>query len=299
MKEVMPLPPSQPNGRYCIISNPIAGGRKKQRILNTIRRELTPAPLLFASTAMDGSAGEAVRKGHEAGMTCFIAVGGDGTIQSVVNELDPEQDCLGLIVAGSGNGFAEFFGYRRNVRQNIQKLKSHQVSQVDTLTVNGQRFVNLAGVGFDAQVAEMVKKSRYRGFQAYFRAVARLMFRSIYWKGSVVLDDITVDDHFLTVVVANAGIFGYGFRIADQALADDGLMTVVLIRRVARWRYLLGLPFLIWGNPSRLSWFQQLTSTRVDILPEQPTPVQADGELFPQSDRYQFEIEPRSLRLMI
>lgn len=298
MNEAHTTGPSVPVGGYCIISNPIAGGRKKQHILEVIERELAPVPILFAATSSDGSALEAVSKGHEAGMSHFVAVGGDGTIQAIVNELDPDRDCLGLVIAGSGNGFAEFFGYQRNVRQNVRILKLHRLRQVDTLRVNQKRFVNLAGVGFDAHVARLVKGSRYRGFQAYFLAVVRLIFGPIFWKGKVQLDDAEVRGKFLTVVVANAGIFGYGFRIAGQAKADDGLMTVVLIHQVARWRYLFGLPILLWGNPNRLSWYLQLTSTQVHISPEQPTPIQADGELFPLAEEYHFSIEPRSLTLM-
>ncbi len=284
---------------YCIISNPFAGGRSKLHLLQSIEDALDPAKCLFLSTSDDGSAKKAIQLGREAGLNRFISVGGDGTIQAIAPLLDPQKETLGLIVAGSGNGFAAYFGYRRNIQQNLAILKRNRIKAVDTLTVNGTPFVNLAGVGFDAQVAAEVRSSQRRGFQAYFRAVLKLMTGSIFWKGSVLADGEEIRGEFLTVVIANAAIFGYGFRIARQALADDGLMTVVLVRRVSIWRYILAVPLVLTGMTSWLSWMTEFTANEVSIHPDERTPLQADGELFSTAASYSFQLEPRSLSLII
>ncbi len=283
---------------YCIISNPRAGGRSKEHLLQTIRDSLAPARCLFLNTSPDGSAFSAIADARALGLRRFVAVGGDGTIQAIAPHLNSPEETLGLIMAGSGNGFAAYFGYRRNIRQNLDVLIRNEIKTVDTLQVNGRPFVNLAGVGFDARVAAEVRTSQKRGFQAYLLAVIRMMSGPLFWKGSVVLDETRIQGEFLTVVVANAAIFGYGFRIARYALADDGLMTVVLVNRVAIWRYILAIPLVLTGMTRWLSWMTEHTASEVRIIPDDATPLQADGELFPTAPDYTFQIEPRSLALI-
>ena len=143
-----------------------------------------------------------------------------------------------------------------------------------------------------------MRSSKQRGFLAYLKAVVQLMFTDIFWAGQVYLDKEQVEGQFLTVVVANASIFGYGFSIAKGAQADDGLMTVVIVERVARIRYLLALPFFFLGQAHRLSWIKVRTVSRVQIKPDDLTPVQTDGELLMAAMTYDFQIEPRSLTLI-
>ena len=267
-------------------------------MLQTIENELKPARCFFQKTSVESGAKEAVELAHQAGIHQFIVVGGDGTIQSVATYLDLEKDIMGLVMAGSGNGFASHFGYRRRLSQNLQLIRNNRLQQVDTLTVNGHRYVNLAGVGFDAQVAEQIRSSKKRGFQAYLLAVIRLIRQNIFWSGVVSLDDDQMRGHYLTIVVANASIFGYGFRIAKDAKADDGLMTVVLVHRVSRWRYVLAIPYFLLGWSNRLSWITERTAKHVTITPDTITPIQADGELLTEAAFYDFRIEPRSLTLI-
>ncbi len=283
---------------YCVIYNPFSGGRTKERMLQTIEKELKPAQCFFQKTTVEFGAKKAVDLAHQVGIHQFIVVGGDGTIQAVATHLDPGKDILGLVMGGSGNGFASHFGYRRRISQNLKLIRKKRIQQVDMLTVNGYRYVNLAGVGFDAQVADKIRSSKRRGFQAYLLAVIQLIRMNIFWSGKVNLDDERWSGQFLTVVVANASIFGYGFQIARDAKADDGLMTVVLVHRVSRWRYVLAIPYFLLGLSHRLTWITQRTATRVLIEPEICTPIQADGELLMQADTYDFRIEPRSLTLI-
>lgn len=283
---------------YCVIYNPFSGGRSKDRMLRKIESGLLPFRCLIASTSLEHGALNAIEKARRAGIHQFIAVGGDGTVQSVATNLDRESEVLGLVMAGSGNGFAAHFGYQRNLSQNLDIIRKGRRQQIDQVSVNGHRFVNLAGVGFDARVADLVRSSKQRGFLAYLKAVGQLMFTDIFWTGQVYLDKEQVEGEFLTVVVANASIFGYGFSIAKGAQADDGLMTVVLVERVARIRYLLALPFFFLGQAHRLSWIKVRTVSRVQIKPDDLTPVQTDGELLMAVMTYDFQIEPRSLTLI-
>lgn len=283
---------------YCVIYNPFSGGRSKERMLQTIEDELKPARCFFQSTSIEHGAKDAIGQAYQAGIHQFIAVGGDGTIQAVATHLDPVIDVLGLVMAGSGNGFATHFGYRRRLSQNLELIRQKRLQSVDVLRVNGQRYVNLAGVGFDAQVADRIRSSKKRGFQAYFLAVFQLIGANIFWSGRIRLDDDQINGQFLTVVVANASIFGYGFRIAHDAKADDGLMTVVLVHRVSRWRYVFAIPYFLLGLTNRLSWITERTAKQVMIEPSILTPIQADGELLEPATCYDFRIEPRSLTLI-
>lgn len=256
-------------------------------------------PITFLHTHPESGALPAIRQGLKEGFLDFVVVGGDGTVQSAASGLIGSSCRLGIIPAGSGNGFAEWLGIKKDLRQNLNLLRNGKSILIDTGKINDRPFVNLAGIGIDGAVAHATKNSRFRGFWPYFFASLRLAFGNIHWKGELVLDGNRLIDNFLTVVVANGAIFGYGFHIARDARIDDGYFTVVIIRKTARWRYFMALPGFMTGRVPKPHWMEIRLAKKVEIKPDRPTYAHADGEALPLTNDYRLAIVPSSLHVIV
>lgn len=284
---------------WLVVLNPRAGGRSKTPFQERIVSRMGETACRFLHTHPDSGAIPAVEQGLMEGFKDFVVVGGDGTIQSAASVLIGTEARMGIIPAGSGNGFAEWLGIQKDIDQNLTILESGRTVAIDTGSINSASFVNLAGVGVDGAVAHATKNSRLRGFWPYFFASIRLVFGRIFWRGKIILDGQEKKGSFLTVVVANGAIFGYGFHIAREASVDDGLFTVVIIRKTSRWRYFLALPGFFRGRFKQPDWMETLTARQIEIQPDSKTLAHADGEALPLSDRYTFNIRPSSLQVII
>jgi len=176
-------------------------------------------------------AAKAVKEGAE----LVVAVGGDGTLFEVVNGIDPDQTVFAVIPLGTGNGFRRSCALPGQWQAVLLGLSSWQPRRIDLGVINGTYFLNVAGIGFDAAVAEMAseKYKMIKGYTAYVVAF---------------FDELTHFDHFstridcaeweieqqntLVVVVANGSYYGGGFTIAPQADIDDGKLDLIIIRKM-------------------------------------------------------------------
>lgn len=289
---------NRPSAWFFLI-NPRAGGKSKSGFRKKVRALLVGVKCDFRKTKPQKGAKKAVAFGRSNGYKGFVAVGGDGTINSLAKELRGTTDILGIIPAGSGNGLAGWLGIPKKLKENLQLLTSGQIIQADTAEVNGIPFINLAGVGFDAAVAHATSKSRLRGLWPYLLSSIRLVFGNIYWKGTVTLDGRSYPGEFLDVIIANGAVFGYGLKIAREAKIDDGLFTVIFLYKVAKWRYLFALPSLFLGWENNFPWMVSLNARHVTIHSLDEPLIHVDGERVETNQPYTFEIYPATLNLII
>ena len=158
-----------------IIINPAAGLRWRRRIGDAVLH--AEAALRACSiegfvriTEQRGSAREIARSMIVGGATTVVAWGGDGTINEVASEVVAAGATLGIVPAGSGNGFARGLGVERRVGDALRTALTGPVRCVDTGDIDGRQFVNVAGIGFDAHMADVFNRLPRRGAPAYFRA---------------------------------------------------------------------------------------------------------------------------------
>ena len=184
---------------------------------------------------------EAIRKKVDV----VAVVGGDGTVNEVASTMVDSGLAMAVLPGGSGNGFAMHLGMGRNMKKALQYLSDTKLVEIDTCQANGKFFVNIAGVGFDAMIANMSKKDRSRGLWLYIRYTIMKAFQYKEQALSIQIDDMHFSGEFLSVSAANGSMFGYNFRIAPKALLTDGLLDIVLIRKAP----LLEIPNFILAIP--------------------------------------------------
>jgi YegS/Rv2252/BmrU family lipid kinase len=238
-------------------------------------------------TRASGDATALAREAAGRGVALVVSVGGDGTVNEVVNGItDPAggpRAALGAILTGRGRDAARTLGVPRDPLRAAARLAAGRERRLDLGVVRrpeGSRyFVNAAGAGFDATVAARAAALEGGGTIPYLRAVAGSL--GAYRPVSLA---VGVDGPAgrpapaAGVVVANGTCFGGGMRIAPGADPRDGALDVVVLGALGRWELLRWLPTLYWGGHVRNPKVTIARARRVALESPETVPMQLDGE---------------------
>lgn len=307
---------TSPFGPMLLIANPSAG-HGWGAVLPELRSALDRRGLEHATalTQRPGHAVELARRAvEEEGYRFVVAVGGDGTIQEVVNGLiDPlggprvEGVVLGTVPAGSGSDFVRTFGLDRSPEQLAQHLDGSTLYPIDVGRAvlsgpdGGQRhrlFANIAEAGYGALVVERAERfPRFLGRARYLVGVFAVIRRFRLQRARVVLDHTEVEGEYSNVVVANAQFFGGNMKVAPRAIPDDGRFNVQLWRGSPKDVFLM-TPKVRRGEHIPHPDVQEYQSSRVEVHTSEPLLVEADGEVLGTTPAV-FDLLPRAVNLKI
>lgn len=176
-----------------------------------------------------------------------VAVGGDGTINQVIDALKDETLAFGLIPQGSGNGLARELSIPLHIPQAIERLNNWQLRQIDLGVLNGQSFVNVSGIGFDAAIGFEFAKSATRGVWGYFTAILRQFFKYQESSFAIEYDGQGIKGKYFIIAIANGRQWGNEFYVAREASLDDGILDLTIIRKPS----ILQIPGLAWALRNR------------------------------------------------
>lgn len=284
------------------IINPHSGINKKSEIENSIKRYLNHEKyeyeLRFTQYAGHavGLAEDAVAKGFDV----VVAVGGDGSVNEVASGLIGTSTFLAILPLGSGNGFAGHLGLGRGAKYALKVINDGHSALVDTCLVNDEAFVNLVGFGFDGLVAKALKGSKIRGLIGYARSILHHIFRYKASDFELIINDkpaITRRCYMLNIV--NGTTYGYNFHFHSKAKLNDGIVHVLIIKDVARWRY-LGLLYLsLRGKLHESKIVETFDAKRVQVIPKENILMEIDGESIDGKSPYNIEVVPGSLNVIV
>lgn len=272
-----------------VILNPSAAGGRTTAALPAINRALTQTrrPYAIHVTKCRGDAIEIARRVSDDGANLVIAVGGDGTINEVTNGLlaSGRKPTLGIVAVGHGSDFARTVGTSKNVELAIAAACSLRPRPIDAGQArfadgSTRAFLNVAGLGFDAIVAERVGGSRLPGSNLpYLSAALRTLtsFRNI--PIHITVDGTTIETRAVFAQIANARFMGGGFKIAPMAEIDDGWLDLALVGDLAKGDLLKNLPKVYSGGHVDHPKFTHRTMRSAHISSDEPAKVQLDGEI--------------------
>jgi diacylglycerol kinase (ATP) len=284
--------------RHLLIVNPRSAGgstgRRWQEIERQLRSRLPPFDIAFTKCPRHGTrlAADAVRR-----YEVVVAVGGDGTVDEVVNGLVDEAGAvrpdvaLGFIPLGTGADFVRSLGIPRGLEQAAAVLARGQRREIDVGRAcfrafdGGQAvryFVNEAEVGLGATVCEMVNRSskRFGGAVTFLLATIVAMLRYQARPVSFVVDGKAPETIVLdNVWIANGSYSGGGIRSAPRARLDDGLLDLVRVGHARPLERLRGLLKMRSGAFVELPQVDYRAVRRVEASAETAVPVEVGGEL--------------------
>lgn len=303
--------------RYYVIVNPVSGRGAGGRALPRIEGALRGAGLEFdiTLTQRPWHAAELAQRASEAGFDIVVAVGGDGTVNEVLNGLLQAKAAvgrcatLGVLCVGRGNDFAFGAGVPREMEAGCRALAAGRVRTIDVGRVvggnvpDGRYFGNGVGIGFDTVVGfEAQKLKHVHGFAAYFVGALRTMF--LYFRApllSIVRDGQEVTQRALMVSVMNGRRMGGGFLMAPDGEPDDGLFDLCIAGQISRRGVLALLPRFMKGTQASHPAIAtgRAASVTIEAL-DGKLPAHADGEtLCAAGDRLAISIVPKAIDVVV
>lgn len=186
--------------------------------------------------------GDATRFASEcaaAGVTAVIAAGGDGTVNEVLNGLDDSAVPLGILPVGTANDFARQAGIPLDMDHAMDVILRRPPTRVDTLELNGRRFLNVStgGVGAEATAETPADAKESLGMLAYAITGARKLRELAPRRARVTGPGFERDGEFVLFAVGNARLTGGGVAITPRASMTDGLLDLCLVEPMPRTEF--------------------------------------------------------------
>lgn len=172
----------------------------------------------------------------------FYACGGDGTLSVIANYIHGLDNAeLAMIPVGSGNDFPKSFSNCAYFDDIERQIKGSSIP-IDSISFDDKICVNVLNTGFDSSVVVEMEKFRKKyipGKMTYILGIIKCFITMPTVKLSMTLDDGTViDEELLLFVAGNASFYGGGFKAASEAMINDGLIDIVMIKKVSRLKFL-------------------------------------------------------------
>jgi YegS/Rv2252/BmrU family lipid kinase len=252
------------------------------------------------------------RRAAEEGARLVVAVGGDGTVNEVVNGLlaiegDPPE--LAVIPRGTGTDFVRHFGIPTKLEGAVAVALAGTVRPIDAgrctyRSWSGEDasayFANSASAGMSGAVAQRANSTtKALGGKASFLYATLAVFAR--WQPSemeVEVDGERRSGRLYDVIAANCRYLGGGMAMTPEADPGDGLLDVLVIGDITRRDLALTLPKVYRGTHLPHPKAELLRGRRVDVRSEIPLPVELDGEQ-PGTTPAEFEALPAALRLRV
>jgi YegS/Rv2252/BmrU family lipid kinase len=264
----------------------------------------------FAAAGISGSVHLTERRGHAAalasaalaeGARTILAWGGDGTINETGGVVAGTSAALGIVPAGSGNGFAAELGVPWEPERAIDVVIHGRDRLVDAGELEGRLFFNIAGIGFDAVVAEQfnLRSLGKRGMIPYVQIGIRETFRYRASTYRVTLDGEEITSNALVIAFANGREYGNRIRVAPQALVDDGKLEAVVVEDRGILARLWVGRHLVLGTANKAARIvlRSIESARVES--DGDIVYHLDGEVGRARGAVTIRIRPRALKVRV
>jgi len=292
-----------------VFVNPAAGrggaGRKVAEMRNAFARLKYVAIIVQTDSADEFR--EQVRRALREGCATLIAMGGDGTLQLLVNEVLGQDVQVGVIPAGCGNDFAAALGITKNVEKAVEIIVGGKTRMVDLVRVRNSSGLNVVylgggGMGIDAEALRYAngRFAKWPGRLRYLASAITALrkFRGVQVQAAFPESDLPqVAKLVLLAAVLNAPTLGGGLRLAPDARLDDGMLEVVMIEMLRKTEVLALIPRLLITGELRSGRTVRMRSAKIKFTAEKETSFQGDGELLGKTP-VEIEVVHKALRVL-
>ncbi|WP_194192467.1 diacylglycerol/lipid kinase family protein [Clostridium chrysemydis] len=291
--------------KHVFVINPVAGKGKaleyEERIIEIFKDRDEDFETIITKEV--GHAVKALKEATKDEDCRVYSIGGDGTLNEVLNGIVGSGSSLGVVPAGSGNDFARTLYNKEYGDKLLEKLIDGKEEVIDLCKINERYYLNISSIGFDAEVvmnARKYKKHRFiSGSMAYFISVIHTLFTFKPMHLTVYLDNEIKEEEMYLVAVANGKYYGGGIKIAPNADIKDGKLEVYAIKKPKIHRLIKFLPKVLKGQDvSGIDEIKYLKCEKIRVIAKKPTVVNIDGELTYLKD-ITFEIIKDGIKIII
>jgi diacylglycerol kinase (ATP) len=291
-----------------VFVNPRAGDGRARRFLSAIQRIFAERsfPADFIVTESADALESHARTAIQAGRRVLLAMGGDGTLQALVNAAHGREVVLGILPTGGGNDFAAALGLPKNPVAAAVAVLSGKPRWVDVLcarTADGNRhlYVGGGGVGLDADAASYAATyARLPGRVRYIAAALRALreFKPLRVRAEFPGSALpSMEASALLAGVLNTPSYGAGLRLAPDTRIDDGLLTTLLVRDLSASQVLAVVPRLLARGDLPESYVARASATRARLTTDRECLFHGDGEILGPAP-VEIEVLPNAVRVL-
>lgn len=214
--------------KYIFIVNPASGNGKALKVVQNIKNVCLENKydyeIHFTSGANDATK---IARKYRFSQNIIFSVGGDGTLNEVVNGIVGSKNMLGVIPCGSGNDFYKTLD-----------LIDDPMPLIDVGKINNKYFINIVSIGIDAEVADNVskmKKIKIPPSQIYNASIVYTFFKYKFKNINVEIDENNIRNGKCTILtICNGRVYGGGYKIAPDALLTDGYFDVYFVDKIRK-----------------------------------------------------------------
>lgn len=302
---------------FFLIANPVSGTGKTKRDWNKIAALLEAHRIDYeiAYTRRQGHERELVTQAIGRGFRKIISLGGDGTLNQIVNGVlnqqivSPAEISIGVIPTGLGNDWSKSFAISPDYVSAIQIIKAgrtilHDVGVVECTyekSLKKNYFINIAGLGYDAFVVKKMNEERAGGTGSrfsYYSGILKYLFTYQPTAMKISAEENNVNVKLFSAVVAICKFNGGGMMQAPFAIPDDGLLDVTIFSDISRSRIITDLLLLKNGSFVKKDYVKLFKTQEIKAEASGNSFVEADGEYLGETPAV-FTILPKAVQMIV
>lgn len=283
-----------------IIANPIAGGGRGRLLAESLLAELQ-ARKLTAELVLTKQAGDNEKEAARPGADCVVAVGGDGSVNEIVNGLVGTSANLAILPAGTANVVAAELNIPPDASVVANLIEKGSARIMDAGLHNGRRFLLGAGAGLDAAIVKRVSERRGKrsSITKWVMPTIATCLTYAFPHMTVELDGEIITDDAQYVIIGICRYSAGVFPATPDAKIDDGLLDVCIMRGLNAIKLATLATAARSGRHIHRNDVDYTTCTRVRLTPngQDPIPLQIDGDPAGALP-VEFSIEPRAINII-
>ena len=273
--------------KFCLFTNP---SKASQQLKNRVIRFLSERGLEYLE------ASEYANNGKE--ITDILVIGGDGTLNYLINQPGVIDKPIGIIPGGTGNDYVKSLCIGETFAKQLETATSDEVIAVDLGQCNDRYFINGFGLGFDGQIAKSFEENRtiLKGHAAYYYHVVRTLagFEAKWMKFRI--DGESFEEKVLLLTIAKGTTFGGGFKLTPHSNLTDGEFAISLIGNLQPLQRFMNIHRLKKGTHDRLREVRFLKGQHIEILEHPDLVAHIDGEVI-GTPPFEVKLIPQRLKL--
>ena len=289
--------------KILFIVNPISGHHDKSKFPSIVDDLIDKDKYEYTITLTEygGHAAELTKQAIENQYDIIVAVGGDGTINEVATNMIGARQTFAIVPYGSGNGLARHLHLPLKPKKVITEVINKGIkSKIDIATMNGVPYISIAGVGFDAIIADFFAKDPSRGIKTYVKLVTKEYMHFQPKNYHLILDDkVEIDCHPLFISFATSNQFGSNAVVSPTASLNDGLLDVCIFKKPN----FLQVPWiaerLLTNKIDHTKIVEIHKASKIKVIREKEEIANVDGEAVMMSKDIEVEIKPLSLNILL
>jgi diacylglycerol kinase (ATP) len=288
--------------------NPISGTKGKAFLSQMISERTKAFNISFEilPTNIAGDYSFLKEKIGQDQVTDIVICGGDGTVNRVVNALVNVAVNIGIIPMGSGNGLAFSAKIPKSATKALDIIFTGKAVSIDAISINGTLSCMLCGVGFDAQVAHDFALQSKRGLITYMQQSWWNYIKANPYTFEISNQDTRFTTEAYFISIANGNQFGNNFTIAPKASLTDGLLDIVVVKKMSKLKMIAALAKHMFAG--QIDYYKNSNFHKKDILYFQTdsltirnsskAPLHIDGEPTLTAELLTIRVVPNAFRLL-